>query len=330
MPLGGASSKAILPLVRAEFMRRLKASPDLFPQLAIKTTSTRREENYHVGGSTAQIREWTDERKPADAFETTIDVVNRHFEGSITVHRDDIEDDQIGYYLQKARDLGTRAADFPNKLGLGDLLDAAYSAGAFGSAYTGSPFYHTAHVWPGEAEFKTGQDNDRTQNIVDTDVATTVEMILAVAEMLQALKSYKDDKGQPLHVASQLSRVVLVVPPGHERAALEVARSTAIPAGTNVASVDNVFFGGRHQLDVLVNQYTANADRIQLFKPSNADGRAFVQQMRTTQKLQQVTGRRSGEVSGEAFHNLFDSFGVDMRMEVAFGEPLDSVSMIFT
>lgn len=330
MPHGGAGSKAVLPLIRPEFMRRLKASPELFAQIALKTTSNRREENYHVGGGTAAITEWIDERTHSEAFETTIDVVNRHFQGAFEVHRDDIDDDQISFYMQKARDLGTRAADFPNKLGLGDLLDAAYSTGAFGNAYTGSPFFDTAHVWPGEAEYVTPQDNDLTASAVDSETATLVEMKTAVAKMLKALKGFKDDKGQPLHIASQLTRVILLVPPGHEAAALELARSTTTPAGTNVASVDNVFFGGRHQIEVVVNQYTSNLSRIQMFKPSNADGRAFIMQMRLSQRLQQVTGRRSGEVSGDSFDTLMDRFGVDMRMEVAFGEPLDAVSVTFS
>jgi hypothetical protein len=324
MAVGGTtSSKAIIRGIRGEFIEGLQASANLATRIARAVTSDKREESYLFSGSTAQVRQWTDERRPAEISEFEVKVVNNHYEASISLHRDDIEDDQAGgFYLRRARELGTRMADYENVLVLATALDASYSDSTLGLSFDGQFHFDTDHAWTGEgAEYTTSQDNDLTAAAATGTTPTFAEAETALDAMIEQLTVYKDDKGQPFHPQSRLEKYTLLCPPDMVGPFSRVAESKTSPSGS--APIDNILQG---KFDIVPNRYSANNERVQLFA---GDG-SYILQRRMAVRTNQVTGRRSGEVADSSFHSLIDYFGADLRANVGLAEPLYGCSYIFT
>ncbi len=323
MAVGGTtSSKAIIRGIRGEFIEGLQSSPNLATRIARAVTSDKREESYLFSGSTAQVRQWTDERRPAEISEFEVKLANNHYEASISIHRDDVEDDQVGFYLRRARELGTRMADYENVLVLATALDASYSNGDLGLSFDGQFHFDTDHSWTGEgAEYTTNQDNDLSGAAATGTTPTFAEAETALDAMIEQLVTFKDDKGQPFHPQSRLERFTLVCPPDMIGPFSRVAESKTSPSGS--APIDNILQG---KYDIVPNRYSTNNDRVQLFA---GDG-AYILQRRMAVRTNQVTGRRSGEVADSSFHTLIDYFGADCRANVGLAEPLYGVSYIFT
>lgn len=323
MAAGGyTSSKAIIRGIRGEFIEGLQASTNLATRVARAVQSDKREESYLFSGSTAQVRQWTDERRPAEISEFEVKVVNNHYEASISIHRDDIDDDQAGLYLRRARELGVRMADYENVLVLKTAIDASYSDSDLGLSFDGQFHFDTDHAWTGEgAEYTTSQDNDLTAAAATGTTPTFAEAETALDAMIEQFCTFKDDKGQPFHPQSRLERFTLLCPPDMMGPFQRVAESKTSPSGS--APIDNILQG---KFDIVPNRYTANNDRVQMFV---GDG-AYILQRRMAVRTNQVTGRRSGEVADSSFHNLVDYFGADWRGNVALAEPLYGCSYIFT
>jgi phage major head subunit gpT-like protein len=319
---GQTSSKAIIRGIRGEFIEGLQASENLATRVARAVQSDKREESYLFSGSTAQVRQWKDERRPAELSEFEVKVVNNHYEASLSIHRDDIDDDQVGFYMRRARELGTRMSDYENVLVLKTALDASYSDSDLGLSFDGQFHFDTDHAWTGEgAEYTTAQDNDLTAAAATDTTPTFAEAETAIDAMIEQFVTFKDDKGQPFHPQSRLERFVLLCPPDMVGPFQRVVESKTSPTGS--APIDNIL---QNKYDIVVNRYSANNDRVQMFA---GDG-AYILQRRLAVRTNQVTGRRSGELADSSFHGLIDYFGADLRANVGLAEPLYGCSYIFT
>ena len=80
--------------------------------------------------------------------------------------------------------------------------------------------------------------------------------------------------------------------------------------------------------EVIVNQHTANADRVDFIIPGPQWPYALARRM--APRLQQVTGNRAGEVSKQMFEELFDLYGVDLRHGIAVNQWRNIVRVQFT
>ena len=324
MPLGGAEAKAVVRGIRADLISGLQSGPKIAEKICYVPTSTKRSEEYFVGGTTAQVREWTDERVPAEMFETSIIVENKHFEASLSMHRDDMDDDQVGIYSQRARELGIRASAYEEVRVLKDLIDAAESAtGAFGAAYDTQAFFDTDHVDPGPAEYTTAQDNDTTSNITTPAAPTLADLKAAVLDMISNLTLFKDDKGQPWHIALP-NKLIALVPPSFVNVFNELNQSQTI--AENAAAITNIWKGS---FDIFTNLWTVSDDRFILIVPGPMSW-PFILQRRLAPRFSQVTGNRSGELSDDAWNTLFDKFGVDFRLGVGFAQWRSAILHTFT
>ncbi len=330
---GGEASVVIERGIRGELVAGLQEAPKFAEGIARAVTSDKRIERFFVGGTTAQMREWRDERRPVSMFESFVDLENKHFEASIRIHRDDIEDAQVPWFSRAIRDLAIRASNFEDVRVLGDATDAAeVTTSEFGTTYLGGSLISNSLIFPDEAEFKTAQDNSLVVPAAVGVLPNIDEFKEAARIAKAALRGFKDDHGQPWHV-SMPQRVSLLVPPDLEQVAMELNQSTTVPAGP-LTGVSNVGIGNVHQgaFNIIVNQHTVNADRVDFIIPGT-DGRnswPYVMARRLMPRLQQVTGNRGGEVSDNTFNELFDLYGVDMRHGVKFEQPFNIVRVTFT
>lgn len=330
---GGAAAVVIERGIRGELVAGLQEAPKNAEKIARAVTSDKRIERFFVGGTTAQMREFRDERRPISMFESFVDLENKHFEASIRIHRDDIEDAQVPWFTRAIRDLAIRAANFEDVRVLGTATDAAeVTTSEFGTTYLGGALVSTSLIFPDEAEFKTAQVNSFSVAAAVGTLPNIDELKEGARVARSALLGFKDDHGQPWHV-SMPQRLVALVPPDLMQVAMELNQSSTVPAGP-LTGTSNAAIGNVHQglYDIVVNQHTVNADRVDFIVPGS-DGRnswPYVMARRLQPRLQQVTGNRGGEVSDNSFNELFDLYGVDMRHGVKFEQPFNIVRITFT
>lgn len=169
--------------------------------LAMEVPSTTLIENYSWMGTVPTMREWVDERVLASLPASTYSITNRHYEATLEVDKDAIQDDRLGIYRPRIAQLAQEAARYPVQL-ISDVLIAGNTA--TGLAYDGQQFFDTDHVTPGAA-YTTAQSNKLT------GTGTTLAQITADFEAARAaMMAFKDDQGRlmgimPTHV---------VIPPG--------------------------------------------------------------------------------------------------------------------
>jgi len=175
MPVGGAGATVTVTGAKADFIERMKVAAKITGQIARVVPTTRKSETFPILGQVAQLVQWTDERADDDVYETSVPITPKHWGAGLPIHRDTYDDDQVGGYAELIRGLSQRAADFPTKRLLKDVIDAAYSNSTFGNAYDGQSFFDTDHADPGPATYTTSQDNDLTGTAATSTTPTVAE-----------------------------------------------------------------------------------------------------------------------------------------------------------
>lgn len=87
-----------------------------WPLIAMEVRSTTSAQIYPKLDGFKGIREWAGDRVLNRLTQSAFTLVNKKFENTLAVNRDDIEDDNLGLYSTFAQQLGQDAANFPNQL----------------------------------------------------------------------------------------------------------------------------------------------------------------------------------------------------------------------
>ena len=139
-------------VVTAEVLRALSAGWNLefnkgfggtethWRKIAMETKSTNSETVYPFLGQLPKIREWIGERRIRQLGVHGFTIKNRKFEDTITVRREDIEDDNLGVYLPMLQEFGRETAEHPDRL-VFELLEMGFTA----PCYDGQNFFDTEH-----------------------------------------------------------------------------------------------------------------------------------------------------------------------------------------
>lgn len=111
-----------------------------YTKVATIVNSTSKSETYGWLGKFPKMREWVGDRviKDMEAFGYTI--VNKDFEATVGVDRNDIEDDNLGVYAPLFAEMGHSAAQQPD-----DLVFSLLKAGGTTTCYDGQYFFDTDH-----------------------------------------------------------------------------------------------------------------------------------------------------------------------------------------
>ncbi|HEX9844038.1 MAG TPA: Mu-like prophage major head subunit gpT family protein [bacterium] len=112
----------------------------LWQRIATRVPSSTRDNHYAWLGQWPQLREWIGDRHLKGLAAHDYRIVNRKFESTIEVPRDDIEDDQFGIYSMQANGMGLAAAQHPDELIFALLLN-----GFTELSYDGKAFFATDH-----------------------------------------------------------------------------------------------------------------------------------------------------------------------------------------
>lgn len=122
------------------FNEALQTAEVIWPKIATLAPSTSAQNDYKWMGNFPMLREWIAERYIKSLEGLGYSIVNKDYEATVEVDKNDIEDDQVGVYRPVVQALGANAAVHPDKL-LFELLVAGFDT----DCYDGQRFFDTDH-----------------------------------------------------------------------------------------------------------------------------------------------------------------------------------------
>ncbi|MCM1161500.1 MAG: Mu-like prophage major head subunit gpT family protein [Roseburia sp.] len=182
-------------------------------KIATTVPSTTAETNYKWLGQIPQMREWIGDREIQSLSAYDYIIKNKKFEMTVSVPRDDIEDDQYGVYTPLFSNMGESAAQHPDILCF-DALKAGFTE----KCYDGKTFFAEDHP--------SGKGGKRTASNLSHDKLDADSYEAARTSMM----SITGDKGKSLNLVPNL----LVVSPANEKAARLILKADQINGTTNV------------------------------------------------------------------------------------------------
>ena len=191
-----------------------------WPRVAMEAPSEGAEENYQWLGDVPSIKEWIDSKtlEQLRGFQYTIR--NKDWEGTITVDRNDIEDDRLGIYRPRIIELGQEAKRHPE-----ELVSTTRRAGVTELCYDGQFFYDTDHV--------IGKSGTLSNKLTGTG-ATLAQVKVDFTVARKTLRNFKNDQGKPFIRRAGKLALLCTIPADLEGVFEELANATLISNTTNV------------------------------------------------------------------------------------------------
>ncbi|NCM96146.1 MAG: hypothetical protein GW948_02180 [Rhodobacterales bacterium] len=123
-----------------EFQRAMGLAPSFRERVATTVRSSTGESTYGWLKQMSGMREWLGPRQLDGIAEASYTIRNRHFEKTVEVSKNDIEDDNLGQYAMMFAELGDAAGSFPETL-VWNLLKAGFDT----LCWDGQSFFDTDH-----------------------------------------------------------------------------------------------------------------------------------------------------------------------------------------
>jgi phage major head subunit gpT-like protein len=126
------------------FQRGFEKPPSYYEQIATIVRSTSRQTTYPWLGRTTTFREWLGDRVLQALEAHTYTIVNRNFEDTVGIDRNDIEDDNYGVYEPIIEQLGWDTKVHPDML-LFQMIKQAVTSPSVVVGYDGQPYFSADH-----------------------------------------------------------------------------------------------------------------------------------------------------------------------------------------
>ncbi len=253
-----------------------------YQKVATVVPSATGEQDYKWLGQIPRMKEWIGEREIQSIAAYDYSVKNKAFEMTISVPRDDIEDDKYGVYTPLFANMGEAAALHPDELIFGAMMD-----GFKEKCYDGKTFYATDHEMGGKTYSNKG-----------TDRLSMVSYETARASIM----SIRGDKGKSLKLVPDL----LVVSPSNEKMARLILEADQIDGTTNVL---------KGTAKILVEPELAEHPEYWFLLCTNRFLKPFIYQLRKKIKFTSMTK----ETDENVFMNNEFLYGADGRSNAGYG-----------
>lgn len=234
--------------VTIEFMHRLEANgPDPLLVLANEVPSRAAIERHFFLGDVPGFAPWTSDRVMSSLMAHRFTIENRDFASGIQIHKNEIEDDQLGLVAPRIADLAGKAARHKGDYMIRSLLQG-FTGNTYpvedvgdGKSFDGSLFFSTTHSLEG---------GPNQSNKITTALS---EAGLEEAEIkLANLKTW--DGKDPLDIRP----THLIVGPKLANTARKLLNAAIIVNSAGTASSTNVY-AGRYQI-IESNRLTGTYD----------------------------------------------------------------------
>jgi len=116
------------------------AAPSEFEKIAMTVPSVSRDETYAWIGNLPTMREWIGPRVVNNLSAYGFTIANRKFESTVSVSREDIEDDRLGTFKPAFAEMGNMARRHPD-----ELVFSLLASGFTSLCYDGQHFFDTDH-----------------------------------------------------------------------------------------------------------------------------------------------------------------------------------------
>ena len=146
----------------AAFSEGFGQAPPQHEPITMMTASMTSQNEYGWLGQMSSMREWLGDRTIDGLTQHGYAIKNRKFESTVSVRRDDIEDDNLGVYTPLFQELGRAAAAHPCELVFKALKD-----GFSTKCYDGQYFFDSDHDVEGASYSNTGGGSGTAWYLVD-------------------------------------------------------------------------------------------------------------------------------------------------------------------
>lgn len=192
------------------FQKAFEATPTNYQRIATVVPSNTSEQQYAWLGQMPSMREWIGDREIQSLSAYDYTIKNKHFEMTIGVNRDNIEDDTYGVFAPLFANMGECAAQHPD-----DQVFALLKKGFENLCYDKKPYFSGEHP----------VGKKKVSNLLE-DVLSLESYSKARAMMM----TFCGDKGKNLKLIPDL----LVVPPQLEAAAKRIIDAEQIDGTSNI------------------------------------------------------------------------------------------------
>jgi phage major head subunit gpT-like protein len=229
MLTSGDIQRILTPGLNKAFMQAYNDTQTVYQDMVTEIPSTKKSETYGWLGNAPQMQEWISERAAQKLSEYGMTLKNKHFEATLSVDSDDLEDDEYGQIKIRAQELRAVARNFYD-----EKFTEVVEAGTTALAYDGQYFFDTDHQ-----EGDTGAQSNYSASGLPLSAAN-------IKTIIGAMRAFKNDRNKP----ARIRPTHIMVPGILEFTALEIFDPAALQlTGTPSAKV----LSGR--LKVIVNDY---------------------------------------------------------------------------
>lgn len=140
MIINQANLADLFKAFNAAFNTGFRSAETYWQRVATAVPSTTKEEHYAWLGQFPKLREWIGDRQLKSMAAHDYSIINKKYEATIEVPRDDLDDDTYGVYTPLFQEMGYSAATHPDELVFGLL-----ALGISTLCYDGQNFFDADH-----------------------------------------------------------------------------------------------------------------------------------------------------------------------------------------
>lgn len=148
---------------KAAFNTGFRSAQPMWDKVATLVPSSNKTEDYAWLGQFPRLREWIGDRQVKNLAASKYSILNKAFENTVAVNRDDIDDDQYGVYSPLFAEMGYAAQTHPD-----ELIFALLAAGFATNCYDGQYFFDTDHPVAGGTVANTDGGSGAAWFLLDT------------------------------------------------------------------------------------------------------------------------------------------------------------------
>lgn len=272
------------------FNNALTAQTGQWQATAMEVQSDSAGEDYAWLSRFPKFKKWLGSKSVKNIAAKKYYVANEDWETTISVKRNDIEDDRLGLYRTQSQQAGESAAE------LHDIIVDGLKNGAFTQlCYDGQFYYDTDHP--------VGDASVSNKLTVALSAATQAAAAASYGAARAAIMSFKDEEGMPLRLIPD----TLEVPPALETVARLLVESDKLADDT-----PNPYKG---TAKVLVNPGLTSTTAWFLHVTSKQSVKPFIVQMRKRPVFVQQTGVDNDDTFDKGEYK----FGAEARATGLYG-----------
>ena len=274
--------------LKTAFFQTFGETPAQWDKIATVVPSERDTEQYAWLGALPGMREFLDERSPADLKPYSYAIKNKTWESTLSIDRTALEDDQYGQIALRVRQMALVAKQHLDSIVFG-LLGLGFTS----NGYDGVPFFGT-----------------HTQGAAQSNKGSAALSAGALQSAITTMMRFTDDQGKPMGTRPSL----LVIPPELYWEATQLLNSSFFPDPAPIGSQDLAINPLRGMLTLLTTPYLSSASNWFLLDTGRVV-RALVLQMRKEFEFQALESSSENGFLRDQF-----LYGVRARYNAGFGD----------